>query len=110
VYTLARAEYLKAVRTGPFSDMLTEQEIQLAMQISFWASVTILPLALVGVLAGVALLARRRVGRTATLGWAWTTAALGLFMLPVGLLATAGAGTVIVLLRRDDARQWTASR
>ena len=70
----------------------------------------ILPLALAGILGGIALLARCRVGRTATLGWAWTTAVLGLVMLPVGLLATAGAGAVIVLLRRDDARRWTASR
>lgn len=75
----------------------------------------ILPLALAGVLAGIALLARRRLGRTAALWWAWTTAALGVVMLPVGLLpmgllATAVATAVIVLLRRDDARQWTESR
>lgn len=110
VYTFARAAYVEAVKTGPFRDLLTERELELAMQVSFWASVVILPLGLAGVLAGVALLARRRIGRTATLWWAWTTAVLGLVMLPVGLLATAGAGAVIVLLLRDDARQWTASR
>ncbi|HJR89471.1 MAG TPA: hypothetical protein VJ782_04855 [Aeromicrobium sp.] len=110
VYAFARAAYVEAVKTGPFSDLLTERELELAMQISFWASVVILPLALAGVLGGIALLARRRIGRTATLWWAWTTAALGLVMLPIGLLATAGAGAVIVLLLRDDARQWTASR
>jgi hypothetical protein len=110
VYTFARAAYVEAVKTGPFRDLLTEQELELAMQVSFWASVVILPLALAGVLGGLALLARRRIGRTATLWWAWTTAVLGLVMLPVGLLATAGAGAVIALLLRDDARQWTASR
>ena len=110
VYTFARAAYVEAVKTGPFSDLLTEREMELAMQLSFWASVVILPLALAGILGGIALLARRRIGRTATLCWAWATATLGLVMLPIGLLATAGAGAVIVLLRRDDARQWTASR
>jgi hypothetical protein len=110
VYTFARAAYVEAVKTGPFRDLLTEQELEIAMQVSFWASVVILPLALAGVLGGLALLARRRIGRTATLWWAWTTAVLGLVMLPVGLLATAGAGAVIALLLRDDARQWTASR
>jgi hypothetical protein len=110
VYTFARAAYLNAVKSGPFRDLLTERELELAIQVSFWVSLVILPLALAGILGGIALLARRRVGRTATLWWAWITAALGLFMLPVGLVATAGAGAVIVLLRRDDARQWTASR
>jgi hypothetical protein len=110
VYTFARAAYIEAVKTGPFHDLLTERELDLAMRVSFWASLVILPLALAGILGGIALLARRRIGRTATLWWAWTTAVLGLVMLPVGLLATAGAGAVIVLLLRDDARRWTASR
>ncbi len=110
VYTFAQDAYVEAVETGPFSDMLTKQEMQLAMELSFWASVVILPLALIGVLAGIGLLARQRIGRTATLWWAWTTAGLGIVLLPLGLLATAGAVAVIVLLRRDDARAWTASR
>lgn len=110
VYTFARAAYIEAVKTGPFRDLLTGKELELAMQVSFWASVVILPLALAGILGGIALLARRRIGRTTTLWWAWTTALLGVVLLPVGLLATAGAGAVIVLLRRDDARRWTASR
>ena len=110
VHTFARAAYVEAVKTGPFRDLLTQRELELAMQVSFWASVIILPLALSGVLGGIALLTRRRIGRIATLWWAWTTAILGLVMLPVGLLATAGAGAVIVLLLREDARQWTASR
>lgn len=110
VHTFARAAYVEAVKTGPFSDLLTERELEIAMQVSFWASVVILPLALLGILGGLALLGRRGVGRTATLAWAWVTAVLGLVMLPVGLLATAGAAAVIVLLLRDDARRWTASR
>lgn len=110
VYTFAQDAYVEAVETGPFSDMLTKQEMQLAMELSFWASVVILPLALIGILAGIGLLARQRIGRTATLWWAWTTAGLGIVLLPLGLLATAGAVAVIVLLRRDDARAWTASR
>lgn len=110
VYTFARSDYIEAVKTGPFRDLLTERELEVAMEVTFWASVVIVPLALAGILGGIALLARRRSGRTATLWWAWTTAALGLVLLPVGLLATAGAGAVIVLLRRDDARRWTASR
>ena len=110
VHTFARDAYIEAVKTGPFRDLLTERELELAMQVSFWASVVILPLALAGILGGLALLAQRRVGRTVTLWWAWVTALLGVVMLPVGLLATAGAGAVIVLLRRDDARRWTTSR
>jgi hypothetical protein len=110
VYTFARAAYIEAVKTGPFHDLVTARQLELAMHVAFWASLVILPLALAGILGGIALLARRRIGRTATLWWAWTTAVLGVVMLPVGLLATAGAGAVIVLLLRDDARRWTASR
>jgi hypothetical protein len=110
VSTFARDEYIAAVKTGPFGGMFTAREIELMMTVMFWASVGILPLALTGLLGAVALLARRRVGRTTTLCRAWVTAVLGLAMLPVGLLATAGAGAVIALLARDDARQWTAPR
>lgn len=110
VHTFARAAYIEAVKTGPFRELLTERELEFAMQVSFWASVVILPLALAGILGGIALLAQRRIGRTVTLCCAWATALLGVVLLPVGLLATAGAGAVIVLLRRDDARQWTTSR
>jgi hypothetical protein len=110
IYTFARSSYIEAVESGPFRDLLTDKELEVAMQVTFWASVVIVPLALAGILGGIALLARRRIGRTATLWWAWTTALLGLVLLPVGLLATAGAGAVIVLLQRDDARRWTASR
>jgi hypothetical protein len=110
VYAFARAEYVDAVKTGPFGDMITAKELDVMMTFTLWASVAILPLALTGLLGAAALLARHRVGRTTTLCWAWATAALGLVMLPIGLLATAGAGAVIFLLARDDARQWTAPR
>lgn len=110
VYTFARDAYVEAAKTNPLLDAFSAKELELAMQLSFWVSVVILPLAIAGVLAGTALLARRRAGRTVTLWWAWLTAALGVVALPVGLLATAGAGAVILLLRRDDARRWTASR
>jgi hypothetical protein len=110
VYTFARADYIETVKTAPFGDMLSARELELAMTVTYWASIGILPLALTGLLGGAALLARRRLGRTATLCWAWVTAGLGLAMLPLGLLATAGAGAVIFLLARDDARQWTGSR
>lgn len=107
VYTFARAEYVEAMKSGPFSDLLTAREVDLAMRVLLWVSVGILPLAVAGLLGAVALLARRRIGRTATLVWAWAMAALGVLMLPLGLLAMAGAGVVIVSLGRDDARQWT---
>jgi hypothetical protein len=80
------------------------------MTVTFWASVGVLPLALTGLLGATALLARLRIGRTTTLCWAWVTAVLGVATLPLGLLATAGAGVVIALLSRDDARKWTAPR
>lgn len=108
IHTFARAEYIDAVKSGPFGDMITADELDLMMRVTFWASIVVLPLAFAGLLGAAALLAQRRIGRTATLGWAWVTAALGLVMLPIGLLATAGAGAVIVLLARDDARRWTS--
>jgi hypothetical protein len=108
IYTFARTEYIEAVKTGPFSEMITAKELELMMTVTFWMSVALLPLAVAGLLGASLLLAQRRVGRTATLCWAWATAALGLVLLPIGLLATAGAGAVIFLLARDDARQWTA--
>jgi hypothetical protein len=110
VQTIARDEYVKAVRTGPFGDIITSNELDVMMKVMFWASLGVLPLALAGLLGAAALLARRRIGRTTTLCWAWVTALLGLAMLPLGLLATAGAGAVIALLSRDDARRWTAPR
>lgn len=109
VYTFARSAYVEAFNAGPFKGMVTSAELDLIMKVTLWFSVAVLPLALTGLVGAVALLARRPVGRIATLIWAWVAALLGLVMFPVGLLATAGAGTVIVLLLRDDARDWTGT-
>jgi hypothetical protein len=109
VYTFARAAYVEAVTTGPFKDLFTADELDLVMTVTFWLSIALLPLALAGVLGATALLARRPLGRITTLVWAWAAALVGLVMFPVGILATAGAGAVIVLLLRDDARSWTAA-
>jgi len=109
VYTFARSAYIDAFNAGPFKGMVTASELDLIMKATLWYSVAVLPLALAGLLGAFALLARRRVGRIATLVWAWVAALLGLVTFPIGLLATAGAGTVIVLLLRDDARDWTGT-
>jgi len=109
VYTFARPAYIEAVTTGPFKDLITADELDLVMKVTFWLSIALLPLAVTGFVGGTALLARRRIGRIATLVWAWAAAFVGLIMFPVGILATAGAGAVIVLLLRDDARSWTGA-
>jgi len=109
VYTFARPAYIEAVTTGPFKDMITADELDLVMTVTFWLSIALLPLAATGVLGATALLARRPIGRVTTLVWAWAAAFVGLIMFPVGILATAGAGAVIVLLLRDDARSWTGT-
>lgn len=109
VYTFARPAYVEAVTTGPFKDLITADELDLVMKVTFWLSIVLLPLAATGVLGATALLARRPIGRIATLVWAWAAAFVGLVMFPVGILATAGAGAVIVLLLRDDARSWTGA-
>jgi hypothetical protein len=106
VHTSARGALIEAFQNGPFGGLSSEREVELAMQISFWASAVSLPLAVGGIFAGVALLAEQRIGRIATLWWAWMTAALALVMIPPVLFAV----PVIVLLLRDDARRWTASR
>ena len=106
VTTFARQTYLEAFETSIFRDMMTPQELERSMQLSFWVSTAILPLALIGLVAGSALLSRRPVARSLTMWWAWVTVAVGLLALPLIVLGVA----VIVLLRRDDARQWTASR
>jgi MFS family permease len=109
VYTFARPAYVEAVTTGPFKDMITADELDLVMTVTFWLSIALLPLAATGVLGATALLARRPIGRVTTLVWAWAAAFVGLIMFPVGILATAGAGAVIVLLLREDARSWTGT-
>jgi len=109
VYLFARPAYIEAVTTGPFKELITADELDLVMTVTFWLSIVLLPLAATGVLGATALLARRPIGRIATLVWAWAAAFVGLIMFPVGILATAGAGAVIVLLLRDDARSWTGT-
>jgi hypothetical protein len=109
VYTFARPAYVEAVTTGPFKELITADELDLIMTVTFWLSIALLPLAATGVLGASALLARRPIGRIATLVWAWAAAFVGLIMFPLGILATAGAGAVIVLLLRDDARSWTSA-
>ena len=109
VYTFARPAYIEAVTTGPFKDLITRDELDLIMQVTFWLSVALVPLALLGLLGAFALLARRPVGRSITLVWAWAAAFVGLIMFPLGLLAIAGAAAVIISLLRDDARVWMAA-
>jgi hypothetical protein len=108
VHTFGREAYVDAIRSGPFGDRFTTAEVELAIQVLYWVSVAIIPLAIVGLLGGVALLARLRFGRTTLIVWGWAMALVGLLLLPLGLLATAGAIAVIVLLRRDDVRAWIA--
>lgn len=110
VYTFARQAYIEEVNSGPFKDLISPADLELAMRVTLWVSVGVLPLAVAGLVGAIALLARRPVGRVATLAWAWVASGIGLVLFPVGLLATAGAGTVILLLLRDDARAWTAVR
>ncbi|MFL6090688.1 MAG: hypothetical protein ACJ71Z_11160 [Aeromicrobium sp.] len=110
VYLFARDAYIEAVQTGPFKDLVSASEIGVMMRVTLWVSIAIVPLALAGLLGGAGLLARRPIGRHATLAWAWCTAALGVVMFPLGIVALAAAGAVIVLLRRDDARAWTSLR
>lgn len=109
IYNFQRAAYIEAAQSGPFGDLVSERDIEMAMTVLLWVSVALLPLAVAGVLGATALLLRRPVGRTVTLVWAGASAALGVPLLPLGLLVMAGAGAVIVLLFRDDARRWTST-
>ena len=108
IYLFARSAYIESFNAGPFKGMVSAHELRLIMTATLWVSIAILPVALTGLLGAIALLARRPVGRAATLVRAWIAGLMGLILFPIGLLATAGAGTVIVLLLRDDARAWTA--
>ncbi len=107
VYGLAREEYVRLVKDGPFGDMYSAGELESSMQAGFWGCLVILPLAVAGLAAGVSLLARLRQGRVATLVLAWITAAGGVVLVPFGLLATGAAVAVIVLLNRAESRAWT---
>lgn len=106
IYGLAREEYVRVLQDGPFADWYTAAELDQAMQFAFWGSLVMLPLAVAGLAAGLSLLARKRIGRVATLALAWITAAAGFVAIPLGLLGTAAAVAVIVLLNRDESRSW----
>jgi hypothetical protein len=108
IYGFARDEYVQLVKDGPFADLYSAGEIDTAMRAAFWACVVMLPLAAAGLAAGLSLLARLPVGRAATLALAWITAAVGVVMVPFGLLGTGAAVAVIILLNRDESRSWTA--
>jgi len=108
VYGFARDEYVALVQDGPFSDMYSAAELDTAMRTAFWACLVMLPLAAAGLAAGISLLARLRVGRAATLALAWITAAVGVVLVPFGLLGTGAAVAVIILLNRAESRAWAA--
>lgn len=108
VYGVARDEYVRTVRDGPFGDWFSTGELQDTMRVMFWACLVMLPLAAAGLAAGISLLARLRVGRAATLALSWITAAVGVVLFPLGLLGTGAAVAVIMLLNRDESRAWIA--
>jgi hypothetical protein len=108
VHRFARQTYVDAVLDGPFGDMVTRADVETVMQVMFWLSLAMVPVAAIGLLGGIALLARIRVGRMALIVWSWAMGLAGLLLLPLGLVAMAGAVAVLVLLRRDDARDWIA--
>ena len=108
IYGFARDEYLQVVKDGPFSDMYSPSELDTALRAAFWACLVLLPLAAAGLAAGLSLLARLRVGRAATLALSWVTAAVGVVLVPFGLLGTGAAVAVIILLNRDESRAWAA--
>ncbi len=108
VYGFARDEYVQLVTNGPAADWFSAAELEDGMRAAFWACLVMLPLAAAGLAAGLSLLARRPVGRAATLALAWITAAGGVVLVPFGLLGTGAAVAVIVLLNRDESRAWTA--
>lgn len=110
VYTFEREAQVEAVLHGPFGDHLTRADLEAAMRVAAWLFWAVLPLAAVGLLGGIALLAGLRIGRPALIGWAWTSAVVGLLTVPLGLVAIAAAVVVIGLLRRDDVRSWRSPR
>ena len=108
IYGFARDEYVQVVKDGPFSDIYSPGELDTALRAAFWATLVLIPLAAAGLAAGISLLARQRVGRAATLALSWLTAAVGVVLVPFGLLGTGAAVAVIILLNRDESRAWAA--
>jgi hypothetical protein len=109
VYTFQREAQIEAVLNGPFGEHFARADLEAGMRFAYWVFWAVLPLATTGLLGGIALLARLRIGRPALMFWAWASALVGLLMLPLGLLAIAAAVAVIVLLRRDDVRSWLSA-
>jgi hypothetical protein len=108
VYAVARDEYVQVVKDGPFSGVYSPAELDTALRAAFWACLVLVPLAAAGLAAGLSLLARQPVGRAATLALSWVTAAVGVVLVPFGLLGTGAAVAVIILLNRDESRAWAA--
>ena len=108
IYAFARDEYVQVVKDGPFADVYSPAELDNALQAAFWACLVLVPLAAAGLAAGLSLLARLPVGRAATLALSWVTAAVGVVLVPFGLLGTGAAVAVIILLNRDESRAWAA--
>ena len=109
VYTFQREAQIVAVLQGPFGEHFSRADVEAGMRIASWAFWAVLPVAATGLLGGIALLARLRIGRPALLCWAWASALVGLLMLPLGLLAIAASVAVVLLLRRDDVRAWLSA-
>jgi hypothetical protein len=109
VYTFQREAQIEAVLHGPFGDHFARADLEAGMRFASWVFWAVLPLATTGLLGGIALLARLRIGRPALMFWAWASALIGLLMLPLGLLAIAVSVAVIILLRRDDVRAWLSA-
>lgn len=108
IHFYAQKAYTDALLKGPFGDLLTRAEIAAVLQVMFWVAMVILPAALVGVIGSLGLLSGRPAGRTALVVWAWVMAGIGVILLPLGLALTGAAFVVLVLLRRAEAREWTA--
>jgi hypothetical protein len=109
VYTFQREAQIEAVLNGPFGEHFARADLEAGMRFASWVFWAVLPLATTGLLGGIALLARLRIGRPALMFWAWASALIGLLMLPLGLLAIAVSVAVIILLRRDDVRAWLSA-
>jgi hypothetical protein len=107
VYAFAREEFMQAQAESPARDMfgLTQAELEQSLDSSVAMFSVFLPLSVLALVAGTALLMNRGWGRWLTLALAYVTVPLGILTL-VGIPWTAAAIVVIVLLRRPDVREW----
>lgn len=106
VYALASEALIDAARDGLVGRMLSSGEIDDAFRTTFYMCLAALPLAVAGVISGAALLAGKRPARVATLVVSWLTIPAGILALPVGLIGSALALFVIMLLNREESRAW----